>query len=304
MSAKDKVFSSQFSVFNSKVMKYFINTKYLILAILMLCIASTASADIPPRPKTTSDTMLVYDYANVIDAANLAVINDSLKSLFRYNGAQVVVLTVNSLDGMEIEDYGLKVLRSWGIGDKEKNNGVLILIKPKTEQSKGCVRIETGYGAEGALPDVLCKQLQTDSMIPSFKENDYGTAVRKAVCAITPIMKGEYPQEISAFLEQQKKEKQSDAIIATVIYVILYILICGLIWYFFFMPTKKDWYSLMASPLIAIAAGYSGTRSSGSSHSRGSSSWSSSSSSSSSSSGGGWSWGGGSGGGGGASSSW
>lgn len=287
-------------------MKNLNNTKYIILAILMLGIASTASADIPPRPKTTSDTMLVYDYANVIDAANLAVINDSLKSLFRYNGAQVVVLTVNSLDGMEIEDYSLKVLRNWGIGDKEKNNGVLILIKPKTKNSKGRVRIETGYGSEGALPDVLCKQLQTDSMIPSFKENDYGTAVRKAVCAITPIMKGEYPQEISAFLEQQKKDKESDAIIATVIYVILYILICGLIWYFFFMPTKKDWYSIIASPLIAIAAGTASRRSSGgSSYSGGGSTWGSShSSSSSSSSGGSWSWGGGSGGGGGASSSW
>ncbi len=288
-------------------MKNLNNIKFIILAILMLCIASTASADIPPRPKTTSDTILVYDYAHVIDAANLTVINDSLKSLFRYNGAQVVVLTVNSLDGMEIEDYSLKVLRNWGIGDKEKNNGVLILIKPKTKKSKGRVRIETGYGSEGALPDVLCKQLQTDSMIPSFKENDYGTAVRKAVCAITPIMKGEYPQEISAFLEQQKKDKESDAIIATVIYVILYILICGLIWYFFFMPTKNDWYSIMASPLIAIAAGTASRRSSGgSSYSGGGSTWGSShsSSSSSSSSGGSWSWGGGSGGGGGASSSW
>lgn len=284
-------------------MKNLINTKHFILAILMLCIASTASADIPPRPKTTSDTLLVYDYAHVIDAQNLAVINDSLKSLFRFNGSQVVVLTVNSLDGMEIEDYGLKVLRNWGIGDKEKNNGVLILIKPKTEKSKGHVRIETGYGAEGALPDVLCKHLETDSMIPEFKKNDYGTAVRKAVSAITPIMKGEYPQDIAAFMEK----RDSNSLIATIVYVILYILICGLIWYFFFMPTKKDWYSIMASPLIAAAASTAGRRrSSGGSYSGGGYSKSSSGSSwsSGSSSGGGWSWGGGSGGGGGASSSW
>lgn len=288
-------------------MKKLINTKYFFLLVLMLSIASTASADIPPRPKTTSDTMLVYDYAHVIDNANLAVINDSLKSLFRYNGSQVVVLTVSSLDGMEIEDYGLKVLRTWGIGDKEKNNGVLILIKPKTKESKGHVRIETGYGAEGALPDVVCKHLETDSMIPEFKKNDYGTAVRKAVCAITPIMKGEYPEEIASFMEEKKKEEESDARTATIIYVILYILICGAIWYFFFMPTKKDWYSIMASPLIAASVSSAGRRSSsgGSSYSGGYSKNSSGSSwSSSSSSGGGWSWGGGSGGGGGASSSW
>ena len=281
-------------------MKKSFKTRYIALAVTIIASALMLNAEIPPQPKNANE--LVYDYAHVIDSSYLKVINDSLKSLYRYNKSQVVVITVESLDGMEIADYCQELFHNWGIGDKEKNNGVLILVKPKTETSKGKVRIHTGYGAEGVLPDLLCKKIQTDSMIPAFKENNYGLAILKAVNLITPAMKGEYPQEIANYLKEKEKEKESDARTAVIIYVILYIILCGCIWYFFFMPTKKDWYSIMASPIFAasVASSSSSRRSSGSSWSSSSSSSSSSWSSSSSSS----SWGGGSSGGGGASSSW
>lgn len=280
-------------------------SRYLTLALIVISATFNATAGIPPRPNNAND--LIYDYANVIDSTYYKTIRDSLRNLYMYNKSQVVVLTVESLDGMPIEDYCQEVFQEWGIGDKETNNGVLILVKPKTETSKGKVRIHTGYGAEGVLPDLLCKKIQTDSMIPSFKENNYGLAILKAVNLISPAMKGEYPQEIATFLKEQQEEKESNARIAVVVYSLIYIFIFGLVWYFCFMPTKKDWYSILASPLIAASASssgrsYSGSRSSGGSYSssRSSSSWSSSSSSSSSS----FSWGGGSSGGGGASSSW
>ncbi len=284
-------------------MKKIINTRFIALALIALMAVIVATAQIPPRPKTADD--LVYDYAHVIDTTDYKVIRDSLRNLYMYNKTQVVVLTVESLDGMEIEDFCQQVFQEWGIGDKETNNGVLIVIKPKTEASRGQVRIHTGYGAEGALPDLLCKKIETDSMIPAFKENNYGLAVRKAVSLIVPSMKGEYPSDIATFLKEKEAEKERNSLIAVIVYVILYVLLCGLIWYFFFMPTNSDWYSIMASPLLAATITPSSSRrssSSGSSWSSGSSgsSWSSSSSSSS----GGWSWGGGSSGGGGASSSW
>ena len=278
-------------------------TRCLLIAALVLATVFTSNAQIPPRPKNANE--LVYDYAHVIDTATLAVINDSLNNLYSYNKTQVVVLTVESLSGMEIEDYCQQLFEDWGIGDKKLNNGVLIVVKPKTERSNGKVRIHTGYGAEGALPDLLCKKIQTDSMIPEFKENNYGLAILKAVNVITPAMKGEYPQDIATFLKEKQEEKEMYTRIIVIIYIVLYILLCGLIWYIFFMPNKKDWYSIIASPLLAITAtpssrssssGSSWTSSSSSSRSR-SSSYSRSSSSSRS-------WGGGSSGGGGASSSW
>ena len=286
-------------------MKKIINTRFIALALIALMAVIVATAQIPPRPKTADD--LVYDYAHVIDTTDYKVIRDSLRNLYMYNKTQVVVLTVESLDGMEIEDFCQQVFQEWGIGDKETNNGVLIVIKPKTEASRGQVRIHTGYGAEGALPDLLCKKIETDSMIPAFKENNYGLAVRKAVSLIVPSMKGEYPSDIATFLKEKEAEKERNSLIAVIVYVILYVLLCGLIWYFFFMPTNSDWYSIMASPLLAATITPSSSRrssGSGSSWSSGSSGSGWSSSSSSSSSGGGWSWGGGSSGGGGASSSW
>ena len=283
-------------------MKKSLKSRYFALAIVLLTAVLRMNADIPPRPANANE--LVYDYAHVIDSANLAIINDSLQSLYRYNKSQVVVMTVESLDGMEIADFCQQVFHEWGIGDKKTNNGVLILVKPKTETSNGQVRIHTGYGVEGVLPDLLCKKIQTDSMIPAFKENNYGLAIRKAVSLITPSIKGEYPQDIKTFLEEKEKERESNSRIAVIVYVILYLILCGGIWYFFFMPTKKDWYSIMASPIYAatLTSSRSRGRSSGSSWSSGSSSSSSSSSWSSSSSSS--SWGGGSSGGGGASSSW
>lgn len=281
-----------------RTMEKLLKTRYFALAFVMLMAVMTVNADVPPRPANANE--LVYDYAHVIDSASLAIINDSLKNLYVYNKMQVVILTVESLDGMDKFDYCQEVFEKWGIGDKKLNNGVLILVKPKQEGSKGQVRIHTGYGAEGILPDLLCNKLVEDSMIPAFKEEKYGIAIRRAVDAIVPAMKGEYPQEVADFLQEKKK----DSIIAAIVYSIFYILICGLIWYFFFMPTKKDWYSIMASPLIAASiSSSSGRRSGGSSWTSSSrssgSSWSSSSSSSSS-----WSWGGGSSGGGGAGGSW
>lgn len=275
--------------------------QYLTLALIIIAATLNANANIPPRPANAND--LVYDYAHVIDSAYYNTIRDSLRNLYMYNKVQVVVITVESLDGMDIEEYCQQLFQEWGIGDKKNNNGVLVLVKPKTATSNGKVRIHTGYGAEGALPDLLCKKIQTDSMIPSFKENNYGLAILKAVNLISPAMKGEYPQEIATFLKEKEEEKESNARIAVIVYTIIYLLIFGLVWYFFFMPTKKDWYSIMASPIIAAAAASSGKSSSSSSGSYSSSSgrsssWSSSSSSSS------WSWGGGSSGGGGASSSW
>ena len=188
-------------------MKKFLISRYMMLALVVLSATLSLNAGVPPRPKNANE--LVYDYAHVIDSANLAVINDSLKSLYRYNKSQVVVLTVESLDGMDIADYCQEVFETWGIGDKETNNGVLIVVKPKTESSNGKVRIHTGYGAEGVLPDLLCKKIQTDSMIPAFKENNYGLAILKAVSLITPAMKGEYPQDIKNFLDEKEKERKS-----------------------------------------------------------------------------------------------
>ena len=272
-----------------------------VAAIVMAATSLTVAAQVPPRPDNADK--LIYDYANVIDSSNYRVINDSLNSLYNNKGCQVVVLTVNSLEGMDEITFAQEVFDKWGIGDKEDNNGVLILVKPKTGESvsqKGQIRIHSGYGAEGALPDLLCKRIQTDSMIPDFKNGNYGLGIRRAVSVITPIMKGEYPPEYSALLDKNKDGSMG----GVVLYVVLYLLIWGAVWYYFFMPTKLDGYSIKTSPYVDPTATSSDEPTNRNSRNRPSSRSNRISNRTRTSSTTHRSWGGGSSGGGGASSSW
>ncbi|MEO6188423.1 MAG: TPM domain-containing protein, partial [Ginsengibacter sp.] len=100
----------------------------------------------------------------------------------------IVIVTVPSLDGYDIAEVALKYLRDWGIGTKAKNNGVLILVSKEEHKA----RIETGYGMEGVLPDILAKQIIDNEMIPYFKENDYYRGFDNAIDAIIKAAAGEY----------------------------------------------------------------------------------------------------------------
>jgi uncharacterized membrane protein YgcG len=98
------------------------------------------------------------------------------------------VLTVPSLKGQSLEDYSLTVLRQWGIGDQEKNNGVLLLVAVQDRKS----RIEVGYGLEGALPDGLTGRIQDQYMLPYFRSNDYDKGILNGYSALLQTVLKEY----------------------------------------------------------------------------------------------------------------
>lgn len=235
----------------------------------------------------------VVDYANIFSDKELREMTDSLLALDRFNGTQVVVVTVKSLADMTVEDYAQRLFDNWKIGDKKLNNGVLILVKEKNSEGKGQVRIHTGYGAEGALPDAFCKRIIEEEMIPEFKENDYGKGVLKAIKVIAPVMRGEYSE--AAYIKKQKtKEAWSGEATYLIVGGLFYIVV-----FFMCVRRQENGHTIWSDPAIGGSSG-GGHRSSGGS------SWSSSSGGSSWSSGGGggYSYGGGSSGGGGASGSW
>ena len=107
------------------------------------------------------------------------IINTS-SQLAEETGAQVAVVTLSSLEDEPLEEVALGILREWGLGDKEKNNGVLILVVPAERQS----RIEVGYGLEGALPDGKTGRIQDEHMIPSFQQEDYDRGILQGYQAI------------------------------------------------------------------------------------------------------------------------
>ncbi len=141
--------------------------------------AAPAVAAVPPRPQGW-----VNDYAGILDARLRMQLNQLLTRLEQRTGAEIGVLTVKSLEGRDIESYATDAYRSWGIGKKGKDNGALILVAVEDRQ----VRIETGYGLEGILPDGKCGEIIRESMIPNFKAGDYPRGLVAGILAVTRIV--------------------------------------------------------------------------------------------------------------------
>ncbi len=126
----------------------------------------------------------VVDEAHIVPQASAGRITAKLASLESQSGIQLVVATVNSLGGDEIEPYANALFRAWGLGEKTKNNGVLLLVAPNERK----VRIEVGYGLEGTLTDALAKIIVTNAIVPRFKSGDFGSGIERGVDDIITVL--------------------------------------------------------------------------------------------------------------------
>lgn len=166
-------------------------TSYRVVPVVVAwMMALTLWAQVPARP---TPPRLVNDMANVL--TNDDVLEDTLERFAHYSSNQIVVVTMNDLQGLTPQEMAYKIGQEWGVGDARFNNGVVLLIKPKTASSGGQVFIATGYGVEGVLPDAVCRRIIEQQLIPNFKLNDYEAGVVSALSVIMPILKGEYDAE-------------------------------------------------------------------------------------------------------------
>ncbi len=163
-------------------------------------------------PKQPTEKKLLWDLAGVIDPATAQEIEDSLEYFSRTTSNQILVMTVTSIGGADISEYATQLGRDWGVGHEGDNNGVVILIKVKTESEKGNAFIATGYGVEGVLPDVLCRRIIERERIPHFKENDYAGGIKDALAVIMPAMKGEFNKE-------EYLDDTGDAILGLIVFI-------------------------------------------------------------------------------------
>src|SRR6516164_7143758 len=149
-----------------------VKLKAWVLAGLALCLASFALAlDFPPL------TGRVVDQANIMTAQSRTDLEAKLKELEDKSSIQLVVATVKSLQGSDVETYANGLFRSWKLGEAKKNNGVLLLIAPAEHK----VRIEVGYGLEGTLTDALSSVIISSAIVPRFKANDYSGGIERGV---------------------------------------------------------------------------------------------------------------------------
>lgn len=161
----------------------------LICIALWLAVAVATLAQMPQRPEPQR---LVNDLAGLLTPDKVEALEDSLARFSRATSTQVAVVTVSSLGGRDIAEFAQELGEKWGVGDKEKDNGVVIIVKPKNDDGRGQAFIGTGYGLEGALPDITCTAIVRDKMIPHFKSNDYSAGIEAGAVAVMRAVRGEY----------------------------------------------------------------------------------------------------------------
>src|SRR5258705_5240896 len=126
----------------------------------------------------------VVDDANILDPQARAVLTDKLAALEAKTTDQLVVVTLKSLQGTSVEDFGVELGRRWQIGQKGKNNGVLLIVAPNERK----VRIEVGYGLEGALTDAVSRLIIENAITPRFRAGDFAGGIKSVVVDIITVM--------------------------------------------------------------------------------------------------------------------
>lgn len=172
-----------------------LNKKNIIVKILILLFiiinAFTVNSLAVVNP--TKD-FYVNDYAGLLNSETKNYIINANKSLYNQTGAQIVVVTIQSLGNDSLEDYSTELFRSFGIGDKTKNNGVLLLLALEERE----FRVEVGYGLEGILPDGKTGRIQDEYIIPYLRQDNWNDGIRNGFSAILNIVADEYSVEVGA----------------------------------------------------------------------------------------------------------
>jgi len=183
---------------NKKVMK-----KLLTISFVFIFLCAGYAQNIPPRP---DPPRLVNDYANVLSRQEQAALENELAGFARATSTQILIVTVKDFEGYDISSYAFILGEEWGVGQSEKNNGVVIVLKPKTLSEKGEVFVATGYGVEHLIPDAVANnQIVDNEMIPRFKQNDYYGGLAAGVKVIMDLTRGEYTAE--AYKQQVRSGK-------------------------------------------------------------------------------------------------
>lgn len=203
-----------------------------ILCFLVLCLAVGSSAvalEIPEHPQGR-----VNDYAGLLSAPVRQELENQLEVFENETSNQVAVVIFPSLDGQVLEDVSMKIVEKWKLGTKKNDNGLLLLIAKEDR----AVRIEVGYGLEGALPDATCRLIIDREIVPNFRQGRFDEGIRAAVRAMLEATKGEYKP--SAQSVKNPQDLEVFAVMALMFYLIMpffaYILILVLS-HSFFGPT-------------------------------------------------------------------
>jgi len=162
------------------------------LLLVLLTFSTTMKAQLPSPPYPPR---LVNDYTGTLSSQQINILEHKLVAYNDSTSTQILVMLVNDLQGYSIEQYATEIGHSWGVGQKDKGNGLVILVKPKKGTERGQVNISPGYGMEEYVTDATAKQIIEREMIPAFKEDDYYTGIDNAVNVIMDLCSGKFTQD-------------------------------------------------------------------------------------------------------------
>lgn len=168
--------------------------------VLFLFLALTGFGQEMPEPM--SPKRIVNDFTGMFSSQELNALEQKLVNFNNSSSTQISVVTVKSLDGYDINDYAARLGEKWGIGQKGKDNGILVLVKPKVGREKGEVAISVGYGLEGVVPDAIASRIVRNEIIPAFQAGQYYAGVDKATSVLMDLSKGEYTAD--QYVEKSK----------------------------------------------------------------------------------------------------
>ncbi len=178
---------------------------------LIILIGNAWSQNFPAKPNK-----LVNDFTNTLSSEQQQALEQKLVAFNDSSSNQITVVIIQNLDGSDVADYANRLAESWGIGQKQKDNGILFLISKEDRK----IRIEVGYGLEGVVPDALSKRIIENDVKPAFKQGDFYGGIDAGTTSLIKLTKGEYDAE-----PQKSKEGSPIGFIIIVILIILFIFI-------------------------------------------------------------------------------
>ena len=193
------------------------------LFVILLQAVNVFSQEIPDRP---SPPRLVNDFAGLLSQNEARMLENKLVAFNDSTSTQIAIVTVPSLEGYAIMDYAQRLGEKWGIGQKQLNNGILILVKPKTAASSGEISITPGYGLEGAIPDLTCDLIIQNEIIPAFREGNYFGGLDAGARTLMSLARGEFS---AAQYGNKVKKSSGDNPVGFIIFIaiIAFLVIAG-----------------------------------------------------------------------------
>lgn len=182
--------------------------------VLLLLPTNLASLEVPQMNGA------VNDLAGILSSSEKDELSNYLNAVNDQTGVQVAVLTIASLEGESIEDFSMKVADSWKLGDKEKDNGALLVVS----LSERSLRIEVGYGLEGELTDMKSGLIIRNVIVPQFKSGNYGAGIIAGAKNIVGIATGN-ASIVAQEVQNQTEESDSGSGFAGLIFIVFFIMI-------------------------------------------------------------------------------